>query len=106
MKEMTRRDPDTASILFAFKISMMQLFQLHTDLSGKANLALQHDDVKSANTDSEGLVAGKGKLSSTVKVLGSDSGDVDMKMTSGILKKRGHVNTAWKHRLYHLHFCA
>jgi len=41
-----------------------------------------------------------------VKVLGSDSGDVDMKMTSGILKKRGHVNTAWKHRLYHLHFCA
>ena len=106
MKEMTRRDPDTASILFAFKISMMQLFQLHTDLSGKANLALQHDDVKSANTASEGLVAGKGKLPSTVKVLGSDSGHVDMKMTSGILKKRGHVNTSWKHRLYHLDFCA
>ena len=103
---MTRRDPDTASILFAFKISMMQLFQLPTDLSGKANLALQHDDVKSANTASEGLVAGKGKRPSTVKVLGLDSADVDMKTTSGILKKRGHVNTGWKHRLYHLHFCA
>jgi hypothetical protein len=111
MKEMTRRDPDTASILFAFKMSMLQLFQIQDDdLSGKGDIALQLDGKsqrpgpkKSANAASGAPYAGKGKkLPSTLK--GLDSGDVNIKMT-GTLKKRGLLNAAWKNRLSHLHFC-
>ena len=113
MTEMSRRDPDTASILFAFKMSMLQLLNFDDDLSAKGDIALRLDSTlqrsgpkKSENAASGPPYAGKGKkLPSALKVSGPDRGDVNIKMT-GTLKKRGLLNAAWKNRLSHLHFCA